>query len=79
VSKIAADLLDVLLRRERAYAEAVAREDLDALLFSDAPIEVRIFFDWPADALVARGFPIGGHLSHVAQGGSRPTRSGSSR
>lgn len=37
MSKIAADLLDMLQRRERAHAEAVARDDRDALLFRDAP------------------------------------------
>lgn len=70
--KIAPDLLEVLQQRRRANADAVARDDREALAFSDAPIEVRIFFDGPADMLVTRGFPIGGHVSHVAQGGLSP-------
>lgn len=72
MNKIAPDLLEVLQRRERAQVDAVARDDREALAFSDAPIEVRISFDGPADALVARGFPVGGHVSHVAQGGLSP-------
>src|SRR5262249_44685740 len=72
MEKITPDLLTVLERRERAHADAVAQDDRDALALSDAPIEVRISFNGPADALVAEGFPIGGHVPHVAQGGLSP-------
>jgi subtilisin family serine protease len=72
VNKIAPDLLQVLERRERAYADATARGDREALALKDAPIEVRVSFEGPADALLAEGFPIGGHVSHVAQGGLSP-------
>lgn len=72
--KITPDLLELLQRRERTNADALARDDHEALAFSDAPIEVRIYFDGPADALVARGFQIGGHVPHVAQGGLSPVQ-----
>ena len=42
------------------------------MALKDAPIEVHISFEGPADALLAQGFPIGGHVSHVAQGGLSP-------
>lgn len=72
MSKITADLLEVLERRERAHADALARGDQDALALSDAPIEVSVSFNGPADALVTEGFPIGGHVPHAAQGGLSP-------
>lgn len=72
MNKIAPDLLEVLERRERANADAVARADREALALSDAPIEVRVSFEGPADMLIAEGFPIGGHVSNVAQGGLSP-------
>lgn len=74
MDKIAPDLLEVLNRREREHAEAVARNDHAAMALVDAPIQVLVSFDGPPDALVAAGFPIGGLVSHVAQGGLSPAQ-----
>jgi subtilisin family serine protease len=72
MDKIAPDLLAVLARRHRAHADAVLRNDRDAMALRDAPIEVLVSFQGAPDALVAEGFPIGGDVANVAQGGLSP-------
>jgi subtilisin family serine protease len=72
LNKIAPDLLEVLQRRERAHADAVARDDHATTAMVDAPIEVCVAFDGPPDSLVKSGIPIGGLIADSARGGLSP-------
>lgn len=72
MNKISPDLLEVLERHDRARADVLARGDQQALTLIDGPIDVCIFFEGAADALVAEGFAIEGYISNFAQGGLSP-------
>jgi subtilisin family serine protease len=74
VSKITPELMEVLLRREREHADALARGDRATVALSEAPIEVRVALEGSAESLAAQGFPLHGFVPGAARGGLSPAQ-----
>jgi subtilisin family serine protease len=66
--------MEVLLRRERAHADALARKDRAQIALVDSPIEVRVALQGSADSLATQGFPLYSLVPDVARGGLSPAQ-----
>ena len=69
MEKLDPQLWTLLEQRERAHAQAVTRNERDAVRLADAPIEVHVEFDGESEALRSAGFPLYGLVPGAARGG----------
>jgi subtilisin family serine protease len=74
MEKLDPQLWTLLEQRERAHAQAVTRNERDAVRLADAPIEVHVEFDGESEALRSAGFPLYGLVPGAARGGLSPAQ-----